>query len=131
MAALTDDQLRSNLCSRDPRNPYFADLYGDGTDPDFQPGTPGVTDNGKPCACDNCFYGRTPMADTLLRLRELLAVRQAWDDYPLRQDHPSRAHPMYPGTPNDSGCWARLRDLRAAIHEAAGITPFQWEEPRP
>ena len=38
MAVPTTDQLRENLCSRDPRNPYFADLYGDGKDPDNDPG---------------------------------------------------------------------------------------------
>ena len=87
MAVPTTDQLRENLCSRDPRNPYFADLYGDGKDPDNDPGPAAAPG----CACNNCFYGRTPMADNLLQLRELLGVRQAWDDWPVQIDHPGRA----------------------------------------
>jgi len=44
-----------NLCYYDKRNPYFID----------------IEDNIKeqPCYCDNCFYGRTQLAEEILKLK--------------------------------------------------------------
>ncbi len=47
------DLIESNLCSSDPRNPLYDE--GDGRSP-------------KSCFCDNCFYGRSEMAEEILRL---------------------------------------------------------------
>lgn len=68
---LTDEELHSKLCSYDPRNPIYKDLapLHDDDDPLPPPARPD-------CACDNCFYGRHPMADELLRLREARTTAQ-------------------------------------------------------
>jgi hypothetical protein len=48
--------ILSNLCDYDPRNP---DSYDEENGPAKAKGE---------CVCDNCFYGRTGMAEELLRL---------------------------------------------------------------
>lgn len=50
------------LCSKDSRNPLYADIYG--WQADEPPPVPRVD-----CACDNCFYGRDKLAVEILRLR--------------------------------------------------------------
>lgn len=57
-----DPDIADNLCSHDPRNPYWKDLY-EFSEPEEIP-EPRVD-----CACDNCFYGRDKLA---LRLLEAL-----------------------------------------------------------
>lgn len=49
-------EVLSNLCYRDKRNP---DNYGEGEE---------LQKN--PCFCDNCFYGRTPLALEIIKLSE-------------------------------------------------------------
>lgn len=52
-----------SLCSYDPRHPNHAwlkDCYEKGE----------VPTKGPDCACDNCFYGRTSLAEEIIRLRE-------------------------------------------------------------
>lgn len=48
------EQIKEKLCYNDERNPYYL--------------------NGEPsnnCFCDNCFYGRTQLAEEILRLRKI------------------------------------------------------------
>jgi len=46
---------KENLCYYDTRNPYFH---------------PEIAKPDKPvCYCDNCFYGRTELANEILNLR--------------------------------------------------------------
>jgi hypothetical protein len=52
---MTKEQILSSLCVYDERNPYY--LPFDVDDLLIKP-----TD----CSCDNCFYGRTKMADFIL-----------------------------------------------------------------
>lgn len=59
---LTDEQIHENLCIYDPRNPLYANLYGDHDPADI----PAPRND---CACDNCFYGRDRLALEILRLR--------------------------------------------------------------
>jgi hypothetical protein len=49
-----------NLCAYDPKNPNRVLL-------DEYPPFPNAN-----CSCDNCFYGRTPMAERLISLSEVL-----------------------------------------------------------
>lgn len=61
---LTTERLKENLCTYDRRYSYFevtALSY------DTQEETPeAMREN---CMCDNCFYGRSELANELLRLR--------------------------------------------------------------
>jgi hypothetical protein len=51
------NEILENLCSRDKRNPnsYLFALWG------------GPDGRGEECYCDNCFYGRTELAEELLK----------------------------------------------------------------
>lgn len=59
VALPTNEQVRANLCRYDSRNPASADLEPDEREPVAAPG----------CSCDNCFYGRHPLAAALLEAR--------------------------------------------------------------
>ena len=52
------EKIESSLCYYDSRNPY-----GRRSEEEIKP---------EDCHCDNCFYGRTELAEEILRLRELL-----------------------------------------------------------
>jgi hypothetical protein len=58
------EQLKTNLCVYDLRNPDNLLEDSDATRP-----------YGTPCYCDNCFYGRTELADELIHHREQIARR--------------------------------------------------------
>lgn len=49
------EKILENLCYYDKRNPDYLE------DVDKPKGR---------CYCDNCFHGRTPLAEEILRLRE-------------------------------------------------------------
>jgi len=51
---MTTEEILSNLCYYDKRNPECTLEEG------------GVKDN-KNCSCDNCFYGLTKLAEELLK----------------------------------------------------------------
>jgi hypothetical protein len=54
---MTTEEIRSNLCTYDPRNPnYFYDEEWE----------IGHKEPPKDCKCDNCFYRRTELANALL-----------------------------------------------------------------
>lgn len=52
------ETILSRLCYYDPRNPNYDKENGE---------------RKKECYCDNCFYGRTPMAEYLLQLLEQIS----------------------------------------------------------
>ena len=56
---MKQDEILSNLCAYDPRNPDYYDLYND--EAKRQP-----RNN---CYCDNCFYSRDELALEILRLQ--------------------------------------------------------------
>jgi hypothetical protein len=56
----------SNLCSKDRRNPMWRNIYGYGYDEDEIP-EPRID-----CSCDNCFYHRDSLALEILRLRGIV-----------------------------------------------------------
>lgn len=49
---MTQEEIKSNLC------------YYDGRNPDYIEG-----EKKEECYCDNCFYGRTQLAEELLKLK--------------------------------------------------------------
>ena len=53
-------ELKGNLCSYDKRNPWYE------IDEDEQDAP--RTD----CSCDNCFYGRTPLALEIIKLSQVV-----------------------------------------------------------
>jgi len=53
----------SSLCAYDSRHPDYELFFGH-EDPKPSP-SPG-------CSCDNCFYGRTELANEIMRLRTLM-----------------------------------------------------------
>jgi hypothetical protein len=55
---MTIDEVYSNLCYHDARNPEAMTV---------DPERTGVE---KGCTCDNCFYRRHPLAEEILKLRE-------------------------------------------------------------
>ena len=50
---MTEEEIKEELCYYDPRSPYYSKPYKDY--------------NKKGCSCENCFYGRTRMAEELLK----------------------------------------------------------------
>lgn len=63
---MNQQDILGNLCSYDKRNPSFAELFGDDKP------NKGTGD----CYCDNCFYGRTELAEEILRLNVLLTGKE-------------------------------------------------------
>ena len=64
---MTEQEILSNLCCYDDRNPDMVD--GD-LPQDERPQRKPI------CHCDNCFYGRTRMAEYILELQTNLTVTQ-------------------------------------------------------
>lgn len=62
---MTLEDVLKNLCYYDSRNPYgmFSDLFDDDIDE-----IPRLMKDGE-CSCDNCFYGRTKLAEYILEKR--------------------------------------------------------------
>jgi len=64
---MTQEEVKSNLCFYDPRNPE-AVLESDDLETPANP----------ICGCDNCFYDRTKLAEEILMLKaELSAIQQS------------------------------------------------------
>lgn len=59
MRNLTRTQITEKLCYYDKRNPYGHHIF---SDEELQ--------RPEKCSCDNCFYGRTKLAEELLNLLE-------------------------------------------------------------
>ena len=67
---MTDREVKSRLCYHDRRNPDFSITEENGYDKEDIEAT---GDFAKPeCYCDNCFYGRTKLANYILNIREML-----------------------------------------------------------
>ena len=65
---MTEDEILTNLCTRDPRNPNHKDIYAYlEDDKDEIPPVPRVG-----CYCDSCFKGCDSFAVELLKTREVL-----------------------------------------------------------
>lgn len=58
---MTQEEILGNLCYYDKRNPYH---YWTDPDEDFENH---LDDR---CHCDNCFYGRTQLAEYILTLQD-------------------------------------------------------------
>lgn len=63
---MTEDSVKQKLCYYDRRNPYFAIEEANGYDPEEVSATGNYSKDG--CCCDNCFYGRSKLAEEILRL---------------------------------------------------------------
>lgn len=62
-------EIASNLCYYDLRNPDgYKDLYDPEDDKDI-----GAYAQ-KDCSCDNCFYGRTKLAEYILKLKQAMPM---------------------------------------------------------
>lgn len=72
---MTDEEIKSNLCYYDLRNPdgvSIIELYGDDME-EFK------TYGNHPkegCACDNCFYGRAKLAEEIIKIIDYYAKCQ-------------------------------------------------------
>ena len=55
---MTTEQIYSNLCYYDDRNPYNNNEFIDMEELPLKSG----------CYCDNCFYGRTKLAEYILEI---------------------------------------------------------------
>lgn len=74
MSELTNDHLRSRLCTRDPRHPLHAELFDDEA-----PGVAGAPD----CSCDACMYGTHRLADELIARRAAAQAQPSlWNQTP-------------------------------------------------
>jgi len=61
---MTTSEIKENLCHYDNRNPNGVITYLDEQELKEE----GLTGKAKEnCACDNCFYGRTQLAEELLK----------------------------------------------------------------
>lgn len=58
---MTEHEILENLCYYDKRNPYYNELT-DNSEHEYE--------KRNPCFCDNCFYGRTKLANEILKLRK-------------------------------------------------------------
>jgi hypothetical protein len=62
---MTEQEIKEELCYYDLRNPDVVGIYGM-TDEELKEDGYGNHAK-KDCPCDNCFYGRTKMAEELLK----------------------------------------------------------------
>ena len=58
------EEIYSNLCSYDKRNPYYEDDFCD-------------EEPRKNCHCDNCFYGRDKLALEIIVLKALDLIKSS------------------------------------------------------
>lgn len=71
---MTENQVKTNLCVYDRRNPDFAITEEYGYDKEDIDATGNFA---KPnCGCDNCFYSRHKLAEEILRLMGTLKLIQ-------------------------------------------------------
>ena len=62
---MTEQEIKENLCYYDLRNPDNTAIYGMTKEEIKEEGYGNHAK--KDCSCDNCFYGRTKMAEELLK----------------------------------------------------------------
>ena len=71
-------KVKENLCAYDPRNPgaQFD------TERQYQK---------KPCSCDNCFYGRHKLAETILNMMDAVTeTKRRGQGYQPKGERPNR-----------------------------------------
>jgi hypothetical protein len=66
------EEIKSNLCTDDPRNPnyYYDEEWGIGH-----------KEPPENCKCDNCFYGRTRLANYIIQMLKQYEknLKDAWE----------------------------------------------------
>lgn len=62
---MTRTEVLEQLCYYDRRNPIGCDDEETITDHEER-----ILNSNDACACDNCFYGRAPLAEEILRLMD-------------------------------------------------------------
>ena len=62
---MTEQEIKEELCYYDLRNPDVVGIYGMTKEELKEDGYGNHAK--KDCSCDNCFYGRTKMAEELLK----------------------------------------------------------------
>ena len=66
---MKNSEIASRLCYYDTRNPDGVKDMGEEAIKEL-----GYTTTSKPnCSCDNCFYGRTKLAEYILKLKEAMS----------------------------------------------------------
>ena len=78
---MTNQDLLAKLCYYDPRNPDF-------TQDDDNDGKIIAAAKSKECYCDNCFSGKTELAEELLKTRAIL--QQAAKSYEANDTRETR-----------------------------------------
>jgi len=63
---MTDEEIKSRLCYHDKRNPNYIRDESEDTVNVYEEGLGHV----KQCFCDNCFYGRTKLAEYILTIKQ-------------------------------------------------------------
>ncbi len=66
---MTDKEIKEKLCYNDLRNPDGVNSYGLLSKEDIKEWGYGNHAQ-KDCSCDNCFYGKTQLAEELLKLKK-------------------------------------------------------------
>jgi hypothetical protein len=67
---MEEDSVKEKLCYHDRRNPHFAIKEENGYDIEEVNATGNYSK--EDCYCDNCFYGRSNLAEEILRLMSKL-----------------------------------------------------------
>lgn len=70
---MTENQVKTNLCVYDRRNPGFSVCEEYGYDKEEVDATGNHAKEN--CYCDNCFRGNSPLAEEILRLKELIELK--------------------------------------------------------
>ncbi len=65
---MTINEIKSNLCYYDRRNPEFSIIEEYGYDKEEIDATGDFAK--KDCSCNNCFYGRAKLAEELFKYKE-------------------------------------------------------------
>ena len=67
---MDQQELLRELCYYDKRNPMCGD------DESIEIHNKSLLRSGKTCSCDNCFYGRTKLAEMIVSLQTLIATER-------------------------------------------------------
>jgi len=70
---MTDEEIKSNLCYYDLRNPDGVSILDPYAIDEFKPYGNHPKEG---CACDNCFYGRARLAEEIIKIIEYYAKCQ-------------------------------------------------------
>lgn len=80
---MTIEEIKSNLCYYDRRNPDFQITEENGYDKEDVDATGDFAR--KNCACDDCFYGRSKLAEELLlQISKLEEIKKKLNEIKLK-----------------------------------------------